>query len=217
MFTQAKLILQSYKPLKLERGMWFLAMHHGEISVYELGYDVHNDHQIETYVQLNGYPVEPYLYVVGNPNIPDETFCIASPEEIGWFDAGEHSDELYDITIKEINNILDNNGYCQIEVREENLDDDEAQEEYINIVPVLTQNKVVIRYEYEENYDDVEHIEEEQEEEEEYEPPMCGMCNGSGEGMWDGSSCSFCKGSGVIIEDNRDEPDDWDHHSHYDY
>ena len=24
----------------------------------------------------------------------------------------------------------------------------------------------------------------------------CGMCNGSGEGMYDGSRCQFCKGSG---------------------
>ncbi len=26
---------------------------------------------------------------------------------------------------------------------------------------------------------------------------MCGMCNGSGEGRYDGSSCRACKGTGV--------------------
>ena len=30
--------------------------------------------------------------------------------------------------------------------------------------------------------------------EEEY---ICGWCNGSGEGLYDGSSCHHCKGSGV--------------------
>ena len=31
----------------------------------------------------------------------------------------------------------------------------------------------------------------------EYEPPLCGDCNGSGEGMYDGSRCRGCRGSGV--------------------
>ena len=26
---------------------------------------------------------------------------------------------------------------------------------------------------------------------------LCGFCNGSGEGMWDGSSCRSCRGSGM--------------------
>lgn len=37
----------------------------------------------------------------------------------------------------------------------------------------------------------------EEEEEEELEDPLCTMCNGSGEGMYDGSRCSVCGGSGV--------------------
>jgi DnaJ-class molecular chaperone len=28
----------------------------------------------------------------------------------------------------------------------------------------------------------------------------CTLCNGSGEGMWDGSTCSSCKGLGVKIK-----------------
>ncbi len=44
--------------------------------------------------------------------------------------------------------------------------------------------------------DDSEEIEEviEQEEDEN----LCSMCNGSGEGMWDGSRCSSCNGSGEV-------------------
>jgi len=34
----------------------------------------------------------------------------------------------------------------------------------------------------------------------------CGVCNGSGEGMYDGSTCWSCKGSGVeTIECNCEE------------
>jgi hypothetical protein len=155
MFTQAKLILQSYKPLQLEKGMWFLGMQHKEMIVYEMNYIPYN---MEEYVSLNGYPVEPYLYLEGNPNVHDETSLMAEPEQIGWYDDGEHSDEMHDITLKEINNILENGGYCDIEVEEEHLDDDEASD-YIKIVPVLLQGKVTIRYE--DPYDDEDRFDDE--------------------------------------------------------
>ena len=85
MFTQAKLILQSYKPLQLEKGMWFLGMQHKEMVVYEMNYIPYN---MEEYVSINGYPVEPYLYLEGNPNVPDETSLMAEPEQIGWLFIG---------------------------------------------------------------------------------------------------------------------------------
>ena len=213
MFTQVKLIMKSYKPLKLEKGMLFLAMHHGQISVYELGYDIHTEEQTETYVQLNGYPVEPYIYLEGNPNIPDETSLMAEPDQIGWFDEDEDSDEMHDITLRELNNILDNDGWCEIEVEEEHLDDEEAQEDYIRIVPTLLQDKVTIRYI--QWAEEPEYIEDDEDE-------LCGHCNGSGEGMHDGAICSICGGSGVI-DDDRDgaEEPDWDDdddfHTHYGY
>ena len=44
-----------------------------------------------------------------------------------------------------------------------------------------------------------EDIIEEQEEERDYlDLPICSRCNGSGEGMWDGSRCSSCNGSGEV-------------------
>lgn len=218
MFTQAKLVLQSYKPLRLEKGMWFLATHHDQVSIYELGYNIYSDEQKETFIQLNGYPVEPYLYIVGNPNIPDETFLIAEPNQIAWFDEGDHSDEMHDITIKEINNILDNDGYCQIEVEEENLDDDEAQDEYINIVPVIMQDKVVIRYQYDDEDDNPDYILE-GDEEFDMDDYRCEICNGTGEAYADGVSCSSCGGTGSSYKGGGrdDEPDDWDYYSSYDY
>lgn len=41
---------------------------------------------------------------------------------------------------------------------------------------------------------------------------ICGNCNGSGEGMYDGSTCWSCKGSGVVMNlDTSDEAeaDEW--------
>ena len=38
----------------------------------------------------------------------------------------------------------------------------------------------------------------------EAEDVLCSTCNGSGEGMWDGSVCRNCKGTGVDMSD-RDE------------
>lgn len=146
MFTQAKMILQSYFPKKLEKGMWFLTMYQGQVSVYELLRTIRNEEEKELYMQTNGAPVEPYIYLEGNPNVPDETSLMAEPHQIGWFDEGPHTDEMYDITIKEINNILDNGGHCEIDVEEEHLDDDEASD-YINVVPVTVQDKIIIRYE----------------------------------------------------------------------
>lgn len=49
----------------------------------------------------------------------------------------------------------------------------------------------------------------EEEGEEEEEDGICGACNGSGEGMYDGSRCYSCKGSGEVPGSMRDEPD-WD-------
>lgn len=40
------------------------------------------------------------------------------------------------------------------------------------------------------------------------EPSICTACNGSGEGMYDGTRCRSCGGSGVERTE-RDEPD-WD-------
>ena len=42
----------------------------------------------------------------------------------------------------------------------------------------------------------------------EEEQSYCAACNGSGEGMYDGSSCRICGGSGV--EPYEKDPDDFD-------
>jgi DnaJ-class molecular chaperone len=44
---------------------------------------------------------------------------------------------------------------------------------------------------------------------EDYEDEICSWCSGSGEGMYDGSTCQKCKGSGVEPVE-KDEDDCYD-------
>jgi DnaJ-class molecular chaperone len=39
----------------------------------------------------------------------------------------------------------------------------------------------------------------------ETDPPICDRCNGSGEGMADGTTCSACRGHGVAIDRQSEE------------
>lgn len=46
------------------------------------------------------------------------------------------------------------------------------------------------------------------------EAAYCSGCNGTGEGQYDGASCSWCRGSGFerpsADEEDFDIPEDWD-------
>lgn len=42
-------------------------------------------------------------------------------------------------------------------------------------------------------------------ENEDYEDEVCSYCSGSGEGMYDGSCCSKCKGCGVEPVEQDDD------------
>jgi hypothetical protein len=145
MFIQAKLIPKSYKPLKLEQGMFFVTIRNDAIHLHTLNF-VPRD--VETYSQLNGWPVELYIVYEGNPNLK-EFEILATPEQIGWFDQGEYSDEISDITIRQINTIFsDHQGYLTIEF------------DHITNQPTLYDNKVTIRYVDEDNDDDDDEFEE---------------------------------------------------------
>lgn len=207
MFIEAKLILQNYIPDRIVPGMTFLALQHKNVVLYEGKYYIDTPEQYESFVQLNGYPVKPYIYYEGDPNIPESSYLLAGPNEIGWFDEGSHTDEMHDITMKELNNILEDDGYCQIEIEEEvvHYDDDESLDGY-NIEPVedvnghfvatLLEGKCTIRYHL--HVDDYEEEEEEEEEINMEYDNTCGWCSGTGEGQYDGSSCSHCRGKGYL-------------------
>lgn len=147
----AKLVFKSYKPLKLEKGMLFLARKNNGYTVYEMEYVPFD---IDDYVQLNGYPVEPYIISDANPNISSEEYVIVHPENIGWWDEGEHTDDLRDITVKDYNYILQEfDGYVDVEVGET----DEEYEELDDVQIMLYNDKVVLsapQEEYEEDDDE---------------------------------------------------------------
>jgi len=145
-YLECELVFKSYKPLKLEKGMFFLVPMPGGFNIKELTEIPQNQ---EEFVQINGYPVEPYVVDTGNINLDEETI-IATPEQIGWFDEGDHSDELSDISVKNINDILEHfEGWIDVEMEE--TEDGEY-------TPLLYNNKITIRlpedYDNDDSWDD---------------------------------------------------------------
>jgi len=175
MYLECLLVFKSYKPLKLEKGMLFYT---GD-TVREITSVPLNQ---EEFISINGYPVEMFIVDPGNPNIFNGTI-IATPEQIGWFDEGEHSDELSDISVKNINDIIEyDGGYVDVEM---------TQDEDGEYVPLLYQNKITIRMVQQEEEEDEEAYAEWEE-----NNNYCNVCKGSGEGSYDGSSCTACGGTG---------------------
>jgi hypothetical protein len=159
MYDIVKLIFEPYIPDKLQPGMWFLHRDKFDVlSIREMKAPPFNE---ENYIAENGYPVKPYLIDEGNPNL-NNGYIVAFPDQIGWWDEGEHSDELYDITIKEINRILEeDDGYVCVELECENC------EEYEKIVPLLYSDKVTLRS-LTDVQDEEEEYDEDDEDDEEY-------------------------------------------------
>lgn len=135
MYLECILVFKSYKPLKLEKGMFFITYSMG-VNVIRQITEIPKD--MDEFVSINGYPVEPFIIDAGNPNLHNGTI-LATPDQIGWFDEGDHSDELSDITVKNINDILEHyDGWVDLEMVE--------TEEGGEYVPVLYNNKVTIRF-----------------------------------------------------------------------
>jgi hypothetical protein len=157
MFIEALMVFKSYKPLKLEKGMLFLVQQPRFKEIIKLDKVPANE---EEFIKINGYPVEPYIIDVVNPNLSQEETIWATPEQIGWFDEGDHCDELCDIEVKHFNRIIEGyDGYVLIEV-----DYDEEADDEDMLSPVLYNNKVTISYADLEDEDD-----EDDEDEEEYD------------------------------------------------
>jgi hypothetical protein len=142
MYAEAELVFRSYIPEKLEIGMLFITTlekgKHSYPIVYSLNYIPQDE---EEYLRLNGYPVKPYIVDKGNPNVDVEE-VLATPEQIGWLDEGDDTDELRDIEIKDMNIILkDYEGWLDVEMEE--LVDEEGNE-YMQ--PLIYADKVTIRF-----------------------------------------------------------------------
>ena len=195
MYYTVELVLKSYMPKQLEIGMWFITkINPGTRKEYSeiWALDKLPFETLEEFVTKNGAPVEPYL-------IYDEQ-VIAEPHEIGWWDEGEHIDELRDIELQDVNYILDEwDGYVDVEIDEWDF----AHEEEIN--PILYADKVTmcIPGMYDEDYD-------EDEDDEDEGPWLCAACNGSGYGATPDVACSVCHGDGEIYSEDEDDDSDMD-------
>lgn len=140
MYYPAELIFKSYLPKSLELGMLFVnkisvGLLEPEIELWNLD-SIPDD--IDEFLAKNGAPVELLI-------VCDVEGVLAEHLQIGWFDEGEESDELYDISLEEINIIInDYEGNLMVEIKEYFYDKD-------IIVPLLIDNKVIISYiEYDE-------------------------------------------------------------------
>lgn len=118
MWYPAEIVLKSYLPLELEEGMLFInrisvGIMEPYVELYELE-EIPKD--MDAFMALNGAPVELVL-------IDDDGSVIATHDEIGWWDEGDDTDELRDVTLDDINYILrELDGYVDIEYDE--IDDD---------------------------------------------------------------------------------------------
>jgi hypothetical protein len=131
MYIEAKLVFRYYVPEDYS-SMLFLSMRKNHVPFV---YSIENLRDAEKYIEINGYPVRPYIILEGNPNLSNSIEILAQPEQIGWFDAGPDSEDLVDIELKQFNDILEfDNGDVLIEV------DDDTDD------VVLFQDKVTLMY-----------------------------------------------------------------------
>lgn len=146
MFYPAELAYRNYMPDELESGMLFMKiLHQGTIkeSVEVWTLDrVPQDK--DRFLSENGAPIE--LYVMD-----EDGEVLAEPDEIAWFDLGEAFMTLTDISLKEINIILNEyDGIVEIEIS-----DEDYEEGYIS--PSYQMDKVTLRFltDYDEDEDDL--------------------------------------------------------------
>jgi hypothetical protein len=128
-YYECELVLKSYMPKTLEKGMLFVEASEEGIQLFELD-SIPRDE--EKFIVDNGAPME--LFIVDGDDV------IVKHKEIGFIDEGEDSENLYPISIEEINYILNEcDGWLELEIIEDFFDEDEQ------IVPNFVEEKVVIR------------------------------------------------------------------------
>jgi len=131
MKRECQLVFKNYIVDAIKPGMLYLTF------VHPIGWQITKIEKApldsKLYILDNGYPVEPYIVDIGDPNLPEEEI-LAVPSQIGWMDEGDHVDELTDIEIKHINTILDKyDGWLFIETDEDGE-------------PILFMDKVTLSY-----------------------------------------------------------------------
>ena len=142
---EAELVLRSYIPKELEKGMLFLSVTEHEKKLWELETIPFDK---DKFLVEHGAPME--VCIIDGDDI------LAEPHEIGWFDEGEHVDELRDINLDDINTIINEyEGWLDIEIHEKYFDD-----EISTIIPNIIQQKIVIKFLTEEEDDELYSVQE---------------------------------------------------------
>ena len=138
-FYPAKLVTRNYKPLHLEKGMLFLStLYKGTIIEYSEIWELKsNNYNLEDFIKLHGYPIRILITDEYEQDI------LAEDDKIGWY-MDDEDEMLNELSLEEINYILQQGG--NIDILIEDTDDEE-------IIPVLEENKVIIRIPIEEDYE----------------------------------------------------------------
>ena len=137
MWFAAEIVLRSYLPDELQEGMLFTnRISVGVVDPYVELFELEEiPEDPDAFMAKHGAPVELVI-------IDESGNLLASHDEIGWWDEGEHTDELRDITLDDINYLLrEFDGYIDIE-----YDEDEGI--------VFMEDKVVLSLAPEEEWDD---------------------------------------------------------------
>ena len=139
MWYPAEIVISSYLPPELEVGMLFV--NRISVGVIEPFVELFELEELpedpDAFMSRHGVPVE-LAIIDENGNL------LASHDEIGWWDEGEHTDELRDITLDDINYLLrEFEGYIDIE-----YDEDEGV--------TIIEDKVVLSLVPDEELDDLE-------------------------------------------------------------
>ena len=126
---ECELVLKSYMPKQLEKGMLFVEVSEQGIKLFELDKIPRDE---EAFIIDNGAPME--LCIIDGDDI------VVEPHELGWMDDGDDVDELRPISLEDINYILSEyDGWIELEIIEEFFDEEEQ------VIPNMYDQKVVIR------------------------------------------------------------------------
>ena len=118
MWYTGEIVLKSYLPFTLEEGMLFVnRISVGIMEPYvELWALEEVPEDADAFMATNGAPVELFI-------IDDDEELLATEEELGWWDEGQHTDELREISLDDINYLLrECDGYIDIEISDETED-----------------------------------------------------------------------------------------------
>ena len=126
MYYPVTLVLKSYKPLNLRRGMLFVNNETDLIELSEIPFDEN------TYIENFGYPTEPFIIDPVNGNI------LAQPHQIAWIDEGDY---YRDIRTDDIQKIVNNQVSCWLLIEDEGLE----------VVAIIDENKVILLLEGDES------------------------------------------------------------------